>query len=315
MLHSRTNIACSWIAFIFVVENMGKIRRNNVHIMADAFPVMDSYSRLDTKMNYYDCSPYPYLRCMQKIGMQRFSTRCHNDACDEKNEDEKVSFSDYLGQNKIQKSSQSNKESYVVKEVRTKQRALDVRVFRQFTCSVPQFLMEQSEKQTGVASMNEKEALDHLMKGYDEQGKWINHVSVHEPPVQYFAFSSSSDVVVGAVDAQIRNLSSLTRIPRNFGNEVTKDDIQEYECFEKAENLPPHIYLSNMKVACEKKRRGIGSKLLDAVNDYVQVSHGVECIILNVYNDNVGARAMYEKYGFEYLHENIEYSTMIKVVQ
>ena len=177
--------------------------------MTHAFQMKDSYSSLET---LYSCR-----RVSRKIRMHQSSTRGDLDARYEMNENGKVSSSDFNSSCQNQMDSRGHREeSYHIQEVTTKQRALDVRVFRQFSNSVPAFLKEQREKQEGVVSMTEKEALDHLMKGYDEQGKWINHVSVHERPVQYFASSPTSDVVVGAVDAQIRNLGSLTRIPTDY---------------------------------------------------------------------------------------------------
>ena len=284
--------------------------------MANAFPIIDTTLNYDTKAHHLCSFSDIHLRALQKTSMRQLNTQIHHDTtCGEMNENEQASVSHYKYSNLGQKIIQSSK-PYQVDEVITKQRALDVRVFRQFSFSVPQFLEEQSEKQTGVAIMTEKEALDRLMKGYDERGKWINHVSVHEPPVQYFASSSPSDVVVGAVDAQIRNLRSATRIPRKFCKDITKGDIKkEDQDFDETDNLPPHVYLSNMEVADEKQRKGIGSKLLDAVNNYVHTSPGVECIILSVYNDNAGAIALYEKYGFENLYKNSEYGTMIKVIR
>ena len=62
--------------------------------------------------------------------------------------------------------------------------------------------------------------------------------------------------------------------------------------------LPPHIHLKNMDVDMDLRRRGIASKLIEAVEEWGQSSTDAELLTLEVKNSNEAAIKLYEKCGF-----------------
>lgn len=206
-----------------------------------------------------------------------------------------------------------------VELVSTKRRALDVLIFRNLRISPAEYIQKEKVAGDGTVSMSEDEALDHLMPGYDDQGNDIKSLS----PESYIAAmlnnidESGADStnspserhdhdhdhnrqkdIVGCVRVQIKKQTSAATFSADFPN--IKDD------------LPPHVFLSNMEVGEMHRRKGIGTKLLSAVSSFAkcQEQEGINLILLDVDNHNIGAINMYEMYGYKYLVQNACYGIM-----
>jgi ribosomal protein S18 acetylase RimI-like enzyme len=206
-----------------------------------------------------------------------------------------------------------------IEKVSTKKRALDVKCFRGFSISPSEYIRKYSD--SSKSSMTEDEAIDILMMGYDDNGDVIHHVSRHEREVYFIAVYNNSDTdeetirlrtffsnqngVIGVVRTQIRN-----REVTNSGNSFNQ---QTFDFDGEVCTSLPHIYVTNMKVDENMRRRGIASDLLTAVSSYAE-SQDVGSIILDVDNDNVGAIKLYEKSGYRTICKNNHYSIMIKCI-
>ena len=59
-----------------------------------------------------------------------------------------------------------------------------------------------------------------------------------------------------------------------------------------------HVLLLGISVAPQAQRKGVGSALMAAMCDYADRWSGALRIELNVYSDNLGAIALYRKFGF-----------------
>ena len=197
--------------------------------------------------------------------------------------------------------------------VSTKKRALDVRVFRELSETPAEYISKYIPKE----SITEEEAINLLMPGYDENGNYIHHVSPHIPEVYFAAIHTKKGLVdqqydrcngvVGVVRAQIRNPKNTNRCP-------DLSALKQYK--ENMEDLPPHVYLSNISVHHTQQRKGIGTKLLSAVTKYAksQMGYDVDWIILDVESENFGAIEMYKRYGYQYLYQEQNYVVMFKHV-
>mmetsp|Transcript_5794 Transcript_5794/g.7272 ORF Transcript_5794/g.7272 Transcript_5794/m.7272 type:complete len:229 (-) Transcript_5794:268-954(-) len=65
-----------------------------------------------------------------------------------------------------------------------------------------------------------------------------------------------------------------------------------------------YVFVKNMQVSPEKRRKGIATKLLDeASNHCKREGAGVLCLDVDV--SNIAARSLYEKYGFKKASSNI----------
>ncbi len=60
-----------------------------------------------------------------------------------------------------------------------------------------------------------------------------------------------------------------------------------------------HVLLLGISVAPQAQRQGVGTALMAAMCDYADRWAGALRIELNVYADNLGAIALYKKFGFE----------------
>ena len=199
----------------------------------------------------------------------------------------------------------------MVEKVASKQRALDVKVFRQFSIPVEQYIVDYHEKNNVL--LTESEALDRLMPGFNENGEYLKHVGPDEREVQFAAIYdehnpilkerySITNGVMGVVCAQIRcrnNSFDLMRTKNVSSSRV----------------LPPHVYLANLRVDEMMRRKGIGTSLMKAIEEYAS-SNNINTIILSVDPDNHGAIQMYQRHGFVHVQENegYEYGSMMKII-
>lgn len=199
----------------------------------------------------------------------------------------------------------------MIEKVASKQRALDVKVFRQFSIPVEQYIVDYFEKNNIL--LTESEALDRLMPGFNDNGEYQKHVGPGEREVQFAAICdehnstlnerySMTNGVMGVVCAQIR-------CRNNNSSDVVTNHLSSSRV------LPPHVYLANLRVDEMMRRKGIGTSLMKAVEEYAS-SNNINTIILSVDHDNHGAIQMYQRHGFEHVEENegYEYGSMMKIL-
>ena len=203
-------------------------------------------------------------------------------------------------------------ETIEIELVSTKKRALDLRIYKNFSVTPEEYIYEQKEKEPGAeTSITKDEAIDLLMPGYDERGNYIeiippnghelNFVAIHKSHSQSGEDAPNTmyarqNGVVGTVRAQPRNLKETF---------IWEDPLD-------MQRLPPHLYLSNLSVHEDLRRRGIGNALISAVASYASSMEGVDAVILCVDNTNIGAIRMYENDGYKYISQNEEFGTMVK---
>lgn len=68
---------------------------------------------------------------------------------------------------------------------------------------------------------------------------------------------------------------------------------------------PYRLWVKNMYVAPDFRRRGVARRLLDAIAAHAR-RVGVNYIFLEVLADNVAAQRLYEEYGFRYVDRGLE---------
>jgi ribosomal protein S18 acetylase RimI-like enzyme len=236
----------------------------------------------------------------------------------------------------------------LIERVATKKRALDVNIFRGFTISPAEYIKREIGKQKAAAAaaaaaagtckddetkiivISEDEAIDHLMRGYDDRGDYINPSSLNAPAVQFAALYRSQEEVGGDDDADVliqsyakQNsvMGVVSAQIRSRDSPITMQDIETGSCSSISptagmtmKQLPPHVYLANMRVDGRMQRRGVGTALLSAVTSYAETQEDISVILLDVYNDNLGAIRMYERHGYRYMYQNDEFGTMFQMV-
>ena len=62
-------------------------------------------------------------------------------------------------------------------------------------------------------------------------------------------------------------------------------------------------YITNLSVLADYQNQGLGHELLNRTSDYLRLK-GTEKLILEVYNNNIRAKAFYEKNGFKPIKNN-----------
>ena len=219
-----------------------------------------------------------------------------------------------------------NKRDYYIEKVTTKARALDVRVFRGFSMSAAEYVLNQQQSGTEIS---ESMAINLLMKDYNDQGHYIvkdtiiknnNKPQIIIEPAHYFVaisnvtdMSSSCDLdiarhngLVAVVSAQLRHHSPLM-----MTSPCSNDDGIHHAL---DVSIPlSHMYIANMRVGEAWYRRGIGMSLLSSIKDYANALDKENNIplVLSVDNDNLNAIKLYEKFGFQFLERNSDFGTMI----
>ena len=220
------------------------------------------------------------------------------------------------------KSSNSNLNAitdYFIQQVTLKSSALDVKVFRGFTNSAKEYVLEQQELDNVIS---ETQAVDYIMKNYHPNGDYMYNTPYYEPESYFMAIyngTESDDTlsfarpngIVGVVSAQLRRKAPLIAAAGSSQSDETHTVLPSV-------SLPsPHVYVANMRVDTKMQRKGIAMALLTAVKEYA-ISWRVALhmnedipIILSVDNVNLPATALYEKFGFEYLEHNDVFRMMI----
>ena len=194
-----------------------------------------------------------------------------------------------------------------IEKVSSKARALDAFVFRGLQISAARFC-EQEAQETRV-SWSLAEAIDELMKGYNDCGDPINSFpSPHMIPKQFAAilvdekdfdeFSRDSNGLVGIIRAQARNINATKGNDASSSLERSKQStIMRPEAFVPYQMDQPHVYLSNLRVSDQLRRQGIGNALVRAVLEYTQ-SLSLTYTVLTVEEGNCEAIRLYERNGF-----------------
>jgi len=191
---------------------------------------------------------------------------------------------------------------YFIEQVNSKRRALDVKVFRQFSISAAEYLILANSKRNNnnnnnkdnnhdnghiknvdpcnfltdgetisicesmVDIITEEEAIDLLMPGYDEFGNYILQsaaIAATNADASNAAIGSSTDREVYFVAV----LNDEDAIEKEFNNQNGVVGVVSA----KLRRFPsPHVYLANMRVHPFVQRRGIGSALLSSVCQYAE---------------------------------------------
>jgi ribosomal protein S18 acetylase RimI-like enzyme len=208
---------------------------------------------------------------------------------------------------------------YFIEKVSTKARALDIKVFRGFSMSATEYILEQ---QNIGNEISETMAIDHLMKNYNEHGQYImknNELLLYEREDYFIALYNGTDTVCGLSMARQNGLAGLVsaqlrrQAPPIVG--PSQDGTPSILVLSSSIPIPSsHLYVANMRVVDNMQRRGIGMALLSSIRDYVNTL-GEENIplVLSVDSDNVNAIRLYENFGFEYLERNSDWGTMILI--
>lgn len=218
-----------------------------------------------------------------------------------------------------------NIDDFFIQQVTLKASALDVKVFRGFSKTAGEHVLQQLQL-TPPNIMSEEEAIDFIMKNYHDNGDYMYNNHPHYGPETYFMaiyeyndnIESNDDTmlftrtngVVGVVSAQLRKRAPLIAGQRTTDNEDKETNVLP------AVSLPsPHVYVANMSVDNKMQRKGIAMSLLQAVKVYTkslidELNEDIP-IILSVENDNLPAIKLYEKFGFQYLETNDEFRVMI----
>ena len=217
-----------------------------------------------------------------------------------------------------------NIDDFFIQQVTLKASALDVKVFRGFSKTAGEHVIQQLQ-QTPPNIISEEEAIDFIMKNYHDNGDYKYNNNPHYGSETYFMaiydynnnLESNDDTqlftrtngVVGVVSAQLRKRAPLIAGPSpNNDNKDTN--------VRPAVSLPsPHVYVANMSVDNKMQRKGIAMALLQAVQVYTkslseEINEDIP-IVLSVDNDNLPAIKLYEKFGFKYLETNDEFRVMI----
>lgn len=209
--------------------------------------------------------------------------------------------------------------TYTIERVTSKERALDVRVFRGHCATSANELinLQIQQEDTRISSksllsaMTKDEAINSLMMEYDSQGRLIGTVVPNDPIVQFVACSDDArytrtNGVVGSVDAQVRR-------PHMDENNIVAD------CFP----LPsPYVYLADLEVHVSMREKGVGTALVSEVVEFAnaQISMSGSGVMLNVDSHNESAIRIYQRGGFHLLDYNGEeeipdgLSPMVKVL-
>lgn len=227
-----------------------------------------------------------------------------------------------------------------IERVSTKQRALDVHVFRKWSITAQEHIEKQTEslsssllstKDGSTHIMTEEEAIDHLMRGYGSDGRYMNTVSKNDPTIQFVTLYQphhtgwNSDCyirqngVVAAVDIQARNADSdvsiddiMLLVERSRDRSV---DGESDLSFCESSSLPSHVYLSNLRVDDQMQGHGLGAALMAAVTSHVTSTQTTltSMILLTVQNDNHSAIRIYRREGYGYLEKNDVFGRMFKI--
>ena len=218
----------------------------------------------------------------------------------------------------------SANEEYFIEHVTSKARALDVCVFQGTSVTAHEYVLEQKKNGTNIT---EQEAIDMLMKNYDDDGNYVYTIPQYEPETYFVAVynetgtdgKTASDSegkdeliktyarqggIVGVVSAQLRRQAPFIAGPSTDDAPLPSVPIPS-----------PHVYVANMLVDDKMRRKGVGMALLSSVLQYTKswnekINDEIP-IVLSVDSNNVGAIKLYEQFGCEVLERNDHFCMMV----
>mmetsp|Transcript_30059 Transcript_30059/g.71537 ORF Transcript_30059/g.71537 Transcript_30059/m.71537 type:complete len:276 (-) Transcript_30059:221-1048(-) len=207
--------------------------------------------------------------------------------------------------------------SWVIEEVTTRRRALDVLVFQGSSATADEYATARRGSGGGVPA-GEDDAIDALTDGFDDRGRFTGGGTpfYYEPQVYFIAAASGGGRdaplerqrgVIGSVSAQLRRRSPLI---------AGGGDAAGAGRPPPSVPMPaPHVYVADMLVHATARRLGVGGALLRAVSGYtrdweVEMDERIP-MVLSVDSDNGAARSLYEQFGFDYLEENDIFCVMV----
>jgi ribosomal protein S18 acetylase RimI-like enzyme len=227
--------------------------------------------------------------------MMMYTTAVHDD-------DVRVSFSSVTVENVV---SSRNNNDYYIQQATSKAMALDIKVFRGFApITAQEYINEQCQFGYDVSMT---EAIDYLMKNYDDDGNYImknvgntsntNDVDVvvdsYVPETYFVAIYNGTEMItafqrqhgiIGVISAHPRCTSTLL-LPVGILPSTHND----------------HVYVANLRVHDKMQRRGVGKALMLSVIAWNQQMHDEDTtmpLVLSVDNDNTAAIRLYKKIGF-----------------
>jgi ribosomal protein S18 acetylase RimI-like enzyme len=181
-------------------------------------------------------------------------------------------------------------EFMTIEPVSSRERILDLRVFRGFSISVSEFITNRHEESGGVISENA--AVSQLTSSYNDDG--TDRKELGEPAAHFIAIlchealqmsphiHQRSNGVIASVEAKIIQCSI----------DLHASGIDE---------LPsPHVSLKNLSVHSDFRRRGIASCLVEEILSYSR-ENDINSIILEVEFSNEKAILLYKKHGFNFI--------------
>jgi ribosomal protein S18 acetylase RimI-like enzyme len=209
-----------------------------------------------------------------------------------------------------------------IERVSSRDRALDVRVFRGWSVTAEEYMQQQCQngnrESTRRSGLTHSEAVKELTKSYNDEGvdtailgdePLVNFVAIYHhgddnnimqttrEGDDSLAFMRRTNGVVGTVDCQVKHHDILSPT-------ATPESIQQ---FLSKSNLPwPHLYTKNLHVDSRMRRRGIALALVRANSAYACKSDMKNMILTVDPNNETGAIQLYEREGFRFMGGTVE---------
>lgn len=210
-----------------------------------------------------------------------------------------VSSSAIISNNGISSTAHDNDEPmeslFSIEQVSSRDRVVDVYVFRNWWRTVPEECQEKSGKADVVTTIiTPQEVLRRMTINYNDIGQFTSMLNGGGPLVHFAAVCSSPELpplcvrangVVASVDAQVLMMQS------DDDSSSNSDDGGAGGADNNA------VYLKNLHVQADFRRRGLAGMLVQAVKDFA-AKEGVSRTFLHVDADNFNAVRLYQGVGF-----------------
>lgn len=229
--------------------------------------------------------------------------------------DDRVSFSSATVETIVS----GGNNDYYIQKASSKAMALDIKVFRGFApITAQEYINEQRHIGYDICMT---EAIDYLMKNYDDDGNYImkssggtpntndidaveDYTTTYYVPETYFvAIYNGTEMeaafhrqngIVGVVSAHPR-CSSTLQLPVSL--------------LPSTHDL---VYVANLRVHDKMQRLGVGKALMSSVIAWNQQMHeeATMPLVLSVDNDNTAAIRLYKILGFDFIERRMYHSLM-----
>ena len=233
--------------------------------------------------------------------------------------DDRVSFSSATVENVVS----GGNNDYYIQQVSSKAMALDIRVFRGFAPITAQEYINEQRRFGYDISMTE--AIDYLMKNYDDDGNYImkssgdtshmsntndidraeNYTTTYYVPETFFVAVYNGTEMVASFHRQNGIVGVVSAHPRCTSTLQLPVGILP--------STHDHVYVANLRVHDKMQRLGVGKALMLSVIAWNQQMHedATMPLVLSVDNDNTAAIRLYKKVGFMDLEIYTDFCTMI----